>query len=93
MPGSRVNADAVRNVSALDTLLARTFGAQPRQYEYSPDSGLNVAQSIGPRLVLGGADDLEAKIAAVQTVVRHLEASHTVAQMIDVRFGDRPYYR
>jgi hypothetical protein len=92
-PGSRVSADAVRSVGIVDDLLSRTFGQQPRQYEYAADSGLNVVQSVGPRLILGNGDDLPWKVAAIRAIAGHLEATRTTAELIDVRFGDRPYYR
>jgi cell division septal protein FtsQ len=93
VPGSRVNADAVRSVSRLDTLLAETFGPQPRQYEYAAENGLNVTQASGPRLILGSGDSLEWKVAAIQTIVRYLESTQRSAELIDVRFSERPYYR
>jgi hypothetical protein len=93
LPGSRINAEAVRNVSTLDGLLVQTFGPQPRQYEYTHETGLSIVQAVGPRLVVGSTDDVEWKIAAIQTIVRHLEANRVAAQLIDVRFADRPYFR
>jgi cell division protein FtsQ len=93
LPGNKVNANVVRSVSTLDRMLSEVFGPQAREYQYSPDSGLNVVQTVGPRLVFGDGDDLEFKIAAVQTMVRDLEANQITAQLIDVRFDDRPYYR
>ena len=92
-PGSRISADAVRAVGELDTRLSQTFGAQQRQYEYSHETGLNVVQTIGPRLIIGAGDNLDWKMASIRTIVRHLESSHQSAELIDVRFGDRPYYR
>jgi hypothetical protein len=48
---------------------------------------------MGPRLILGGGDGLEAKVATIQTIVHYLQSERTSAEIIDVRFGDRPYYR
>jgi cell division protein FtsQ len=93
MPGSRISVDAVHSLSSLDASLSRTFGPQQRQYEYASESGVNVVQAVGPRLILGSGDDLEWKIAAIQTILRALEASRRSAQVIDVRFSDRPYFR
>jgi hypothetical protein len=73
--------------------LTTTFGEQQRQYEYLPSTGMNVVQSVGPRLILGGADDLGWKMTALQTIVRHLQSERTTAELIDVRFRERPYYR
>jgi cell division septal protein FtsQ len=92
-PGDRVNADAVRNVANLDALLAATFGSQQRQYQYLLSTGMNVVQSVGPRLILGGSDDFDWKITAIQTILRHLESERKSAELIDVRFRERPYYR
>jgi cell division protein FtsQ len=93
VPGERVNTEAVRNVANIDGLLTTTFGEQQRQYEYLPSTGMNVVQSVGPRLVLGSADDLDGKMIALQTIVRYLQSERTAAELIDVRFRDRPYYR
>jgi cell division protein FtsQ len=93
MPGDRVNADAVRSVGRLDALLTHTFGSQQRRFEYAPETGISVVQAAGPRLILGSGDELEWKVAAIQTVARHLEATRAPAELIDVRFSDRPYYR
>ena len=60
----------MRNVANIDGLLAATFGDQQRQYEYLPSTGMNVVQSVGPRLILGGADDLDWKMVALQTIVQ-----------------------
>ena len=83
----------MRGVGELDGRLSQTFGPQQRQYEYAYETGINVIQTLGPRLVIGGDDNLDWKLAAVRTIVRQLESSHESAQLIDVRFGDRPYYR
>jgi cell division septal protein FtsQ len=92
-PGARVNAEAIGSLADLDSLLARIFGAQQRRYEYSPETGINVVQTVGPRLILGNSVDLEWKMAAIQTITRHLQANRASAELIDVRFSDRPYYR
>lgn len=91
--GGRVNADAVKGVARIDTLLSQAFGPQQREYQYAQDTGMNVIQQVGPRLILGNGDNLEWKIEAIRSITRYLEASHTSAELIDVRFGDRPYFR
>jgi cell division septal protein FtsQ len=93
LPGDRVDGDAVRSVTAIDEQLTRAFGSQVRSYDYSSETGLNIVQANGPRLVLGGSDQLESKIAAIQTISRYLEANRATAELIDVRFSDRPYFR
>lgn len=92
-PGERVPADAVNTAARLEGLLASAFGAQDRQFVYSPDTGLQVIQAVGPRLIVGDGQQLEWKISSIQAVTRHLEATRATAELIDVRFGDRPYFR
>jgi hypothetical protein len=92
-PGQRVDADAVRTAARLEGLLSERFGAQERQCQYAPETGLQVIQTVGPRLIIGSGEHLAWKIASIESIVRHLEASRTSAELIDVRFGDRPYFR
>jgi hypothetical protein len=92
-PGSRVDGEAVRAALRLEPLLTQAFGPRVRRYEIWPDSGLNVLQETGPRLIVGNGDDLDWKVAAIQTITHHLESTRTRAELIDARFGDRPYFR
>jgi hypothetical protein len=78
-PGARVNAEAIGSLADLDSLLARIFGPQQRGYEYSPESGITVVQTVGPRLILGNGVDLEWKMASIQTITRHLQDSRASA--------------
>jgi hypothetical protein len=93
VPGLRVDADAVRTAAQLDGLLSERFGVQERQYQYAPDTGVQVIQAVGPRLVIGSGEQLDWKIASIESIIRHLESTRTRAELIDVRFGDRPYFR
>jgi hypothetical protein len=92
-PGQRVDADAVRTAAQLEGMLTERFGPQERQFQYAPDTGVQVIQAVGPRLMIGSGEHLAWKIASIESVVRHLESSRTSAELIDVRFGDRPYFR
>lgn len=92
-PGSRVSADALRAAAGLDARLSAVLGPGPRTYEYLPDTGINVMQPGLPRLIFGASDDLDWKVEAIQAVLRHLAEQRQRAQLVDVRFRDRPYYR
>ena len=83
----------MRTAAQLDGLLSERFGIQERQFQYAPDTGVQVIQAVGPRLVIGSGEHLEWKIASIESIVRHLESTRTTAELIDVRFGDRPYFR
>jgi cell division protein FtsQ len=92
-PGSRVDAQVVRTLPGLDRMLNAAFGAQDRRYEYAQDTGLTIIPTGQPRLLFGTSDDLEWKVSAVQSIVQHLQSSRAGAELIDVRFSDRAYYR
>ena len=92
-PGQRVPADPINTATRLDGLLASAFGPQERQFVSSPDTGLQVLQAVGPRLIVGDGTQLEWKISTIEAISRHLEKTRVTAELIDVRFGDRPYFR
>lgn len=92
-PGQRVPADPVRTATRLDGLLATEFGPRERQFVFAPDTGLQVIQAVGPRLIIGDGQQLEWKISTIRAVAGYLASTRTSAELIDVRFGDRPYFR
>ena len=92
-PGTRVDADALQTSFRLRQELPRLAGTAPREFEYSADTGVTVLPDGGPRLRFGNGEDLEWKITAVIAVRQELERSNQRAELIDVRFKDRPYVR
>jgi hypothetical protein len=44
-------------------------------------------------VALGFADNLDAKVDAYRAIRDHLNETQTVAELVDVRFLDRPYFR
>ena len=69
------------------------IGLPTARVEYHPSSGVTLALPGSYQIVLGNGDNLEAKLKAFEAIRGHLEQTHTVAQVIDVRFLERPYYR
>jgi hypothetical protein len=47
----------------------------------------------GPRVIFGRGEDLDWKVTALVAVRRELERQGQRAELIDVRFKDRPYVR
>src|SRR5207249_4560607 len=79
--------------------LAQTYGADldqlgldGGQIQYSPNDGVTI-EAPQYRVLLGPPSQIEAKIAAYQTIRSYLESSKTPAQIVDVRSLDRPYFR
>ncbi len=92
-PGGSVDRSALATMSRLRELLPRAAGLSPRDFEYSADSGVTVVADSGLRVVFGREDDLDWKVTALVAVRRELERQGQRAELIDVRFKDRPYVR
>jgi hypothetical protein len=90
--GEESSPDAVR---AAQTLAPRLdlMGMSGARLEFRPSSGVVVVPRGSPRMMLGFGDDLDGKLAAYQAIRRELDRTRTSAELIDVRFLERPYYR
>ena len=91
-PGSQVDVGALEAALQLQRLLAAS-GTAAREFEYSPETGVSIVADFGPRVHFGGPDDLEWKMISLGAVRRELERTGQRAELIDVRFKDRPYVR
>lgn len=90
--GARVDASAVRIAQTVGPRLD-TLGLAGAVLEYQPGSGVSVVKPGSYRVALGSSDRLEAKLDAYWTIRQYLEQTRTPAELIDVRFLDRPYFR
>lgn len=91
-PGERVDAAAVQMAQALAPRLDALRLSDAR-LEYRPAGGISIAAPGAPRVALGFAQDLDAKLTAYLSIRSHLERTGARAELIDVRFLERPYYR
>ncbi len=89
----RPNGDAVAGAARLRDLLSQRAQISAAAFEYSRDVGLSVVTDSRLRIHFGGSDDLEWKFDAFVTVKRELDRTGQRAELIDVRFRDRPYVR
>ncbi|MDP8925048.1 MAG: FtsQ-type POTRA domain-containing protein [Chloroflexota bacterium] len=92
-PGASIDREALATLFRLQELLPRAAGLSPREFEYSADAGVTVIADSGLRVVFGRGDELEWKVTALGAVRRELERQGQRAELIDVRFKDRPYVR
>lgn len=90
---STVDRAALTTMFQLQQLLPRVAGLTPGALEYSQDTGITVVVDGGQRVRFGRDDDLEWKVGAVATLRRELSRTGRRAEVIDVRFRDRPYVR
>jgi cell division septal protein FtsQ len=88
-----VDPAALTTMFQLQQLLPRIAGLNPGNIEYSPDTGVTVIVDGGQRVRFGRDDDLEWKVGAVVALRRELGRLGQHAELIDVRFRDRPYVR
>jgi POTRA domain-containing FtsQ-type protein len=91
-PGDRVDANALA-ASARLAMLLPSFGIVPVAFEWSRDNGLQVPTREGWRARFDESLDIAQQVQSLRTVRDYLVRSKTTAELIDVRFGDRPYYR
>lgn len=90
--GSRVDPGVLAAVKILEGALPQRAGIQPPWFDYSSSSGISVAVPGGPRIVFGDASALDSKLATLAAIREHLEATKARAEIIDLRFKDRPIY-
>ncbi len=90
--GSRVDPDVLAAIETLSVALPERAGIQPWRLDYSRSRGISVPVEGGLTVVLGDADDLDAKLASLAAIRAHLEATKARAEIIDLRFRGRPVY-
>ena len=92
-PGGTVDADALQTSARLQKLLPDIAKTTPREFEYSRETGVSVMTDWGVRVRFGNGSNLEWKVNALAALRRELERSGQRADLIDLRFNDRPYIR
>lgn len=91
-PGERINPD-VLSASAWLAQRLPEIGIQPLAFEWSRAGGLEVPTQQGWRVRFDGSADLERQLSVLTTIRDHLSQTRASAELIDVRFRDRPFYR
>jgi hypothetical protein len=91
-PGDRVDASALITSARLAALLP-AVGVEPVAFEWSRDFGLEVPTRDGWRARFDDGGNVEEQVASLRSVRDEIARTRVTAQLIDVRFGDRPYFR
>ncbi len=92
MPGDHVDASALTTSSRLAQLLP-SVGVQPTGFQWSHDTGLEVPTTDGWTARFDQAGNLDQQVAQLRAIRDQLSSTKATAALIDVRFGDRPYFR
>jgi hypothetical protein len=91
-PGDRVDASALATSARLASLLPGV-GVQPLAFEWSHDFGLEVPTRDGWRARFDDAGNVDQQVASLRLIRDEMARTSATAELIDVRFGDRPYFR
>jgi cell division protein FtsQ len=91
-PGDRVDTGALAASSRLARLLPGV-GITPLSFGWSPDTGVEVPTRDGWRARFDESGNLDQQVALLRSISDQLSRTSTRVQLIDVRFGDRPYYQ
>jgi hypothetical protein len=91
-PGDQVDPGALGLSARLGVLLPQA-GVRPVAFAWSRDAGLEVATDQGWRARFDTRADVQQQLSSLRAVREHAAKSAASVSLIDVRFGDRPYYR
>ncbi len=91
-PGQKVDPAILQASQQLASMLPQA-GVTPLSFEWGHDQGLEIPTSAGWRVRFNGGGDLTAQVESLQTIRDYLQRTKQPATLIDVRFGDRPYFR
>jgi hypothetical protein len=91
-PGDHVDASALVASARLATLLPGV-GVEPLAFEWNHDADLEGPTREGWRARFDDAGNVDQQVAALQAIRDQLTRTRVTAQLIDLRFGDRPYFR
>ncbi len=92
--GDALDTDAIAVARLLVPTAERTLGRRVARLEFSDANGLTVVLASADsdaevRVLFGGADSYEFKIAALYQVLRRAEEEGETVRRVDLRFGER----
>jgi hypothetical protein len=85
--------DGALATSARLASLLPAAGIEPVAFEWSRDFGLEVPTRAGWRVRFDGQRSVEQQVSSLRTIKDELSRTKSAAELIDVRFADRPYFR
>jgi len=91
--GNRVEAQAVQLARNLVEAMPREMGVAPHRFDYSLATGLTVTTDQGWQVRFGDGSDLAYKMAEAKGILAIAKETKQKVSLLDLRFGDRPYFR
>ncbi|MSQ27681.1 MAG: FtsQ-type POTRA domain-containing protein [Dehalococcoidia bacterium] len=92
-PGETRSAETVALARTLMEVVPNELGEKAVDFEYLSYGGLVVETDRGHRARFGDASDFQWKLAIWKAVLKEADAQQMKATHIDLRFGDRPFFR
>ena len=92
-PGDRKDQDAIALALTLKEVLAKEMNQSARTFEYLSRGGLVVETDQGRRARFGDSADFQWKLAVWKTLLEAGKAQDLLVGHVDLRFGDRPFFR
>lgn len=92
-PGEKKDGSIIALAIALTNVLPQEIGQGAKYFEYLSYGGLVVETHQGKRARFGDAQDFQWKLAVWKAVLKEAEAQKLDAGHVDLRFGDRPFFR
>jgi cell division septal protein FtsQ len=89
--GGRVDPDALLTAKRIGDELPARIGQSAVRFSYERETGLTVITDKGVQVRVGDGKDLDYKLGVWAAVVAKVGANDL--HELDLRFGDRPYYR
>jgi cell division protein FtsQ len=90
--GGQVDASALAASARLITLLPKV-GVEPLGFEWSTATGLEVPTRDGWRARFDDQASVDQQVVSLRSIRDELTRTKAAAELIDVRFADRPYIR
>lgn len=91
--GDRVDADAVVLAAKLREVGPPATGQHVVRYEWSRHAGLEATTDQGVRVRLGDGLSLDYKLSVWRAIIEQARRDKFTVNEIDLRFGDRVYFR
>lgn len=89
--GGRVDPDALLTAKRIGDELPGRIGQSAVRFAYERETGLTVITDKGVQVRVGDGKDLDYKLGVWAALIAKLGANDL--HELDLRFGDRPYYR
>lgn len=91
--GDRIDPATLEGVYRLREAVPKALKIEIKEFTFSRAEGIGLVTPDGLKVLFGSADDLDRKLATLQSILEESKSSSRQLQLVDVRFQSRPYFR